>query len=43
MGTQIGRDADTAPNITFQLFRTALAISPFRLGEQPKSGAKRDS
>jgi transcriptional regulator with XRE-family HTH domain len=39
MGTQIGLVADTVPNITFQLFRnqnqTALAISPFRLGEQP--------
>jgi hypothetical protein len=39
MGTQIGLVADTVPNITFQLFRnqnrTAVAISPFRLGEQP--------
>lgn len=39
MGTQIGLVADTVPNITFQLFRnqnqTSLAISPFRLGEQP--------
>lgn len=39
MGTRIGLAADTVPNITFQLFRnqnqTALAISPFHLGEQP--------
>jgi transcriptional regulator with XRE-family HTH domain len=39
MGTQIGVVADTVPNISFQLFRnqnqTALAISPYRLGEQP--------
>jgi hypothetical protein len=39
MGTQIGLVADTVPNISFQLFRnqnqTALAISPYRLGEQP--------
>jgi hypothetical protein len=39
MGTQIGLVADTVPKITFQLFRnqnqTSLAISPFRLGEQP--------
>lgn len=39
MGIQIGLVADAMPNITFQLFRmpnkTMLAVSPFRLGEQP--------
>lgn len=39
IGVQIGLVEDTMPNITFQLFRgearTVLAVSPFRLGEQP--------
>lgn len=39
MGIQIGVIEETLPNITFQLFRhptrTILAVSPFRLGEQP--------
>lgn len=39
IGVQIGVVEDTMPNITFQLFRgesrTVLAVSPFRLGEQP--------
>lgn len=39
MGTQIGLIEGTTPSLTFQIFRrvagTTLAISPFRLGEQP--------
>jgi transcriptional regulator with XRE-family HTH domain len=39
MGVQIGVIEHTMPNVTFQLFRkpsnTVLAISPFRLGENP--------
>jgi len=39
MGIQIGIVDDAMPNVTFQLFRTpgrsVLALSPFRLGEQP--------
>jgi transcriptional regulator with XRE-family HTH domain len=39
IGTQIGIVADTLPHASFQLFRQPerqiLALSPFRLGEQP--------
>jgi transcriptional regulator with XRE-family HTH domain len=39
MGIQIGLVEDAMPTITFQIFRapgrTVLAVSPFRLGEQP--------
>jgi hypothetical protein len=39
MGTQVRLVADTVPNVFFRLFRnlnqTALALSPFRLGDQP--------
>jgi transcriptional regulator with XRE-family HTH domain len=38
-GVQLGLIEETLPNVTFQLFRrpagTVLAVSPFRLGEQP--------
>jgi transcriptional regulator with XRE-family HTH domain len=39
IGVQIGIVDETMPNVTFQLLRgpqrTVLAVSPFRLGEQP--------
>lgn len=38
-GVELGLIEETLPNVTFQLFRrptgTVLAVSPFRLGEQP--------